>query len=400
MSRHFIETSPVLGDAGAAQVNAQDTGVSVWVAASAGAGKTRVLTNRMLRLLLEGAKPAAILALTYTRAAAKEMATRLIEQARDLASMSHEERQDAVAQLLGEIPDGAMTRARGLYEEILETPGGLQIQTIHAFCQSLLGRFPFEAGLTPGFEPVEDAARAQLLREAIDETLRIKPQAYGKLKAMVQFDKLPELAEALVRVDWDAAEFEARLSALEGALGGGLAGKTEQSQIQQFKDDLAERRAGLDSLFADCAAAKNKTPRTFADACQAAMRADDPFADLFDAVMTKAGTVKAALVKSAECNGNDAFEWLVQRLERQQERLLALRLYELNLQVLAFGQAVTSTFQQLKAAKGVLDFNDLIAGANRLLNRAGGPTYVQYRLDQQISHILLDEAQDRSEERV
>ena len=396
MSRQFIETSPVLGDAGTAQVSAQDTSVSVWVAASAGAGKTRVLTNRMLRLLLEGAKPAAILALTYTRAAAKEMATRLIDQARDLASMSEEERQDAVAQLLGQIPDGSLVRARGLYEEILETPGGLQIQTIHSFCQSLLGRFPFEAGLTPGFEPVEDAARAQLLREALDEALRSKPQSYGKLKAMIQVDKLPELAEALVRVDWEECELEERLAALEEALGGGLAGKTERSQSQQFKDDLAERRGGLDALFADCAAAKTKTPQTFAAACQAAMLEEDPFAQLFAAVMTKTGGVKANLAKCAECIESETFEWLIQRLERQQERLLALRLYELNLEVLAFGQAVTRTFQQLKAAKGVLDFNDLIAGANRLLGRAGGPTYVQYRLDQQISHILLDEAQDTS----
>ena len=86
----------------------------------------------------------------------------------------------------------------------------------------------------------------------------------------------------------------------------------------------------------------------------------------------------------------------MQRILRHQDRLKSLRLYDLNCDILAFGQRVTQTFQALKAAQGVLDFDDLIAGAGRLLSQAGGPTYVQYRLDRQINHILVDEAQDTS----
>ena len=226
MSQQFIQNSPAIADATIRQVAAQDTGVSVWVAASAGAGKTRVLTNRMMRLLLEGAEPQSILALTYTRAAAKEMANRLIKQARDLAAYDDEKRAEFVHGLLGSVPEGALGRARSLYETMLEVPGGLQIQTIHAFCQSLLGRFPLEAGLTPGFEPVEEAARARLLHQAVEDTLShsladsTKQAAYPHLMAMAQSDKMLELAVSLVRVDWAQFPLAQRLAALEKALGG------------------------------------------------------------------------------------------------------------------------------------------------------------------------------------
>ena len=395
MSRQFIESSPVLGDAGARQLAAQNTAVSVWVAASAGAGKTRVLINRMMRLLLEGASPQSILALTYTRAAAMEMANRLIGQARDLAGYSDEARKDFVQALLGETPPAALQRARSLYEDILEVPGGLQIQTIHAFCQSLLGRFPFEAGLTPGFEPIEEDARERLLDEALEKTLTQGP--YRHLKSLAKSDKLRELAGALVRVDWDAFPMDQRISALEQALGGNLAGQSVQGMRDQFRADLDGRVADMDALLSACAAPPSKkTAQNFAQDARAALGQDDPFPGLQAATLTKKGEVNTNLAKTPECRDSPIFAWLVQRLQRQHDRLQALNLYDLNLDVLAFGQGVSAVFQALKAAQGVLDFDDLIAGAGRLLSTANGPSYVQYRLDQQISHILVDEAQDTS----
>ena len=187
----------------ARQGQAQETSRSVWVAASAGAGKTRVLTSRIVRLLLEGADPASILALTYTKAAAKEMATRVISTARDLATADAADRLAQVTALLGYSPaPEVLVRAGALYEVILDTPGGLLIQTIHAFCQSLLGRFPFEAGLTPGFEAIEEDARAELLAQACAQVLRRQSDRFAALKAAARPETLTALADVLVRQDW------------------------------------------------------------------------------------------------------------------------------------------------------------------------------------------------------
>ena len=122
---------------------------SSWVSANAGSGKTRVLTERVARLLLAGTDPARVLCLTYTKAAAAEMQTRLFRTLGEWAMLDDAPLRAALA-ALGEpthtIPADGLARARTLFARALETPGGLKIQTIHAFCEALLRRFPLEAG--------------------------------------------------------------------------------------------------------------------------------------------------------------------------------------------------------------------------------------------------------------
>ncbi|MDB5623123.1 MAG: addA, partial [Devosia sp.] len=142
------------------QAQAADPGLSIWVSANAGSGKTFVLTRRVLRLLLAGVDPQAILCLTYTKAAAAEMRRRVArELARwatmDVAALDHELRE-----LEGASYKPAMReRARTLFARALETPGGLRINTIHAFCESVLHRFPLEARVPFDFSVVEDDTR-------------------------------------------------------------------------------------------------------------------------------------------------------------------------------------------------------------------------------------------------
>ena len=137
-----------------AQVRAAEPDASTWVAANAGSGKTRVLTDRVARLLLHGTTPQKILCLTYTKAAASEMQNRLFERLGEWAMMADEKLRETLTQLGEEkkLSDADLRQARRLFANALETPGGLKIQTIHSFCDKLLRRFPLEAGVSPQFE--------------------------------------------------------------------------------------------------------------------------------------------------------------------------------------------------------------------------------------------------------
>jgi ATP-dependent helicase/nuclease subunit A len=174
--------STLPGDADHAQRGASDPQASVWVAASAGTGKTKVLIDRVLRLMLAGTDPRRILCLTYTKAAAAEMANRLAERLGSWAVVGSGALDRALIELLGrETDDAQRTRARALFARVLDTPGGLNIQTIHAFCQSLLGRFPLEAGVPPNFSVLEERDARDLLTVARHDLLQTAERAGGSL---------------------------------------------------------------------------------------------------------------------------------------------------------------------------------------------------------------------------
>ena len=156
----------------AAQRRAADPSGSAWVTASAGTGKTKVLTDRVLRLLLEATPPERILCITYTKAAAAEMALRINETLAQWASAEQAGLFEALAALTGETPEASVIeRARGLLAAVLDAPGGMKIQTIHAFCQSLLRRFPMEAGIAPHFEVADERDTAEMLESALQSLL-------------------------------------------------------------------------------------------------------------------------------------------------------------------------------------------------------------------------------------
>ena len=159
-----------LDPATARQVQASRPKLSTWLAANAGSGKTRVLTNRVARLLLRGTRPEQILCLTYTKAAAAEMKNRLF---RTLGAWAMLPEADLRTKLtaLGEkdltLRRTRLRQARTLFACAIETPGGLQIQTIHAFCARLLRRFPLEAGVSPQFVEMDDHDMNKLIQHII-----------------------------------------------------------------------------------------------------------------------------------------------------------------------------------------------------------------------------------------
>ncbi|HEY5290663.1 MAG TPA: UvrD-helicase domain-containing protein, partial [Caulobacteraceae bacterium] len=153
-----------------AQVEASDPRASVFVAANAGSGKTSTLVTRVARLLLTGAPPEAILCVTFTKAAAAEMQRRLFKQLGAWAVMPDVKLTQALAEIDEDGRD--LEQARALFARALETPGGLKIQTIHAFCEKLLRRFPLEAGVAPGFQVLEASAAAEVSARARDDVAR------------------------------------------------------------------------------------------------------------------------------------------------------------------------------------------------------------------------------------
>src|SRR5712691_10208944 len=159
-------------DAYAAQRRALEPTESVWVAASAGTGKTKVLTDRLLALMLGGTDPARILCLTFTRAAAAEMANRINERLAAWTTLPPGRLEEELVALTGRFPaEHETARARQLFAEILEVPGGAKIATIHAFCQSLLRRFPLEAGVPPEFAVIDERGAAEALAEAAEAVI-------------------------------------------------------------------------------------------------------------------------------------------------------------------------------------------------------------------------------------
>ncbi len=211
-----------------AQSRASHPGQSAWVSANAGSGKTHVLTQRVIRLLLAGARPSSILCLTYTKAAASEMSNRVFERLAEWATLDDRELAKRIAAIEQREPDRAtLAAARRLFAKALETPGGLKIQTIHAFCEALLHQFPLEANVAGHFNVLDDRAAVTVLAEA-----------RRSLLTATSTENDAALAEAFSQVLSIADE-----SGLEGLIADTVANR---HAIREFRQ-RAERAGGLEA---------------------------------------------------------------------------------------------------------------------------------------------------------
>ena len=192
-------TTPLFDAATTAQVKASRPEASTWLSANAGSGKTRVLTDRVARLLLEDVPPERILCLTYTKAAAAEMQNRLFRRLGEWAMMPDQALGDTLAGLGVETDQLSLEmlgKARTLFACAIEAPGGLKIQTIHSFCSSVLRRFPVEAGVSPGFTEMDDRAQRDLGLEVIDRLA--EGDARANVDAMEERERMINQVETTV----------------------------------------------------------------------------------------------------------------------------------------------------------------------------------------------------------
>ncbi|HXM00750.1 MAG TPA: UvrD-helicase domain-containing protein, partial [Rhizomicrobium sp.] len=389
---------------------ASDPRRSAWVSANAGAGKTYTLANRVTRLLLDGAKPERILCLTYTKAAAAEMQGRLFDQLGSWAMLGDAALAKHIADIGAAPPDAdGLRRARRLFAQALETPGGLKIQTIHSFCQYLLARFPLEADVPPSFRVLDDQTTRELMGEARARVLE---------RAGAGEEKLARAAAHLVT---QTSEFRLH-QVLEAALGG------DRRKLERFLAELAPdgleatlRRAhgaGADDTMESvshefCAALDEKNVRAIISWLASGKKTDHERArhllrgleeqslDGFrKAFLTTAGEGRASLATKALADASpqllDDLQMLAVRFLEAEERCRAAHAASLAEAALTLAMAAGEEYAKAKRARGALDYDDLIAQTLRLLDKTDAAAWVLYKLDGGIDHVLIDEAQDTS----
>jgi ATP-dependent helicase/nuclease subunit A len=388
------------------QVRASDPRASVFVTANAGSGKTSTLVKRVARLLLRGARPEAILCVTYTKAAAAEMQRRLYEELGGWAVMA-----DApLARKLAELDEapGDLSIARALFARALETPGGLKIQTIHAFCEKLLRRFPLEAGVAPGFQILETSAAAEVATQARDDLARFAgaegplARAYAHFSVELSFDNFNAMFGA----------FEARREAIAAyveacAARGGVAADIWRRcgfDEQVFAADIAAE--ALDAV--DWAAWRRAAETLCASAAVtdqrlgAAMAPLDPssaFGDVWAVFCTVNGQPRSQLGTRAVDPAVKTYLSATQAaLGEAAEQIKAARIAEDTLYAIDLARAYATLYEAAKARIGGLDFGDLIERVQQLLTVRADAAWVLYKLDGGVDHVLLDEAQDTAPE--
>ncbi|MCE3247954.1 MAG: putative UvrD/REP helicase (addA), partial [Geminicoccaceae bacterium] len=393
---------------------------SIWVTASAGTGKTRVLADRVMRLLLAGIDPRQILCLTFTKAAAAEMVKRVEEDLSRFAMLPQAELAAELDALLGQAASTEeRARARTLLAVVLDLPAGLPIMTIHGFCQSLLKRFPLEAGVVPHFDVLDPRSAADLLREAQAEVLA---DARGATRRGLELlavllgettlaEGLATLREARLRLGALLAEHGGAVERLIGAVYDtlGLPAGVSAHDVRRSAcaDPEIDRQALLAAARALGAGTDKEAARgqAIADWLSAKEEARAETWPAYEAVFltTKREPRQASSIITRPCAAAaPAAEptllaeqvRLLGWIEREKAATVALRTAAL----LRVGAAVLDAYARRKDELAALDFDDLIAASRRLLEQPGIGSWVQYKLDQQIDHLLVDEGQDTSPE--
>ena len=392
---------------------ASDPRRSAWVAANAGAGKTHTLANRVTRLLLAGARPERILCLTYTKAAAAEMAGRLFDQLGKWSMLPDEELAANISEVGAEAGGKEdLKKARRLFADALETPGGLKIQTIHAFCQYVLMRFPLEAGVPASFRVLDERTAHDLMAEAralvleragSGDTPRAAAIAY--LATHLGDMRLERLLDAALGSDRNKLDaFLARSDDWKGLLRKAH-GADPNDTAEFIADDFTQSLERDETLFRE--AIKWLSEGSPTDAKRGAALADaleskDAFARVeaaYEALLTEKGTpfVKLATKKLTDARPDllEFLQRLAERLVESENRRRATHAAALTEAALTIVAAVRDVYATEKRARSALDYDDLIVETHRLLRRSGA-AWVMYKLDEGIDHILIDEAQDTS----
>ncbi len=386
------------------QIAAADPRQSVFVTANAGSGKTSTLVDRVARLLLEEVQPGEILCVTYTKAAAAEMQARLFDRLGAWAVMDDEALAQSLADLDTRDPralSGAeLSKARRLFAKALETPGGLKIQTIHAFCEKLLRRFPIEAGISPGFTVLENeaaaalshAAREALARHALTDPEGPVGRAYSHFAVELDWGAFQSL---LAMIEADRAkltDYTARVADGRAPAPHMLVGSHPDETPETIEADFLR---WLDRTEWLAIADQMATGSANDQKCAARMRAAGwSFAGLGEVFLTGGEPRKAmATAKAPPMAGR----WLTNLQLKYLSALDALRKARVakdTVHVLTLAEAHARLYDQAKAAEGALDFGDLVARTVELLTGKTAAAWVLYKLDGGIEHVLVDEAQD------
>ncbi|MCL2567450.1 MAG: UvrD-helicase domain-containing protein [Alphaproteobacteria bacterium] len=416
-----------MNNASSTQQQASNPEYSVFVSASAGTGKTKILVDRLLRLLLEGVSIDNILCITYSRAAAQEMINRLMNILAKWSIMNDNELQTALQELSNRLPNAEeLNIAKQLFSKIINHPRELKIQTIHSFCQNLLARFPLEANIPPHFSVIEDVIAAGLKKQATDEIIEatledsqssssienilsllsrnISQFSFENIiRNILNYSEQLELISAKYKTDYSLDGLRAEIY------------KYLKANINLTADSI------LESYFLEMSAvnlkdclkiflAKNLRPSKL-DVLAIVEFIEYPISKKIQQFetwkaffLTKEEKPKQKILSKeviAKLNGEENF--ILETIAETSSALLAViekikaqASSEVNFAIMQLALAIYDRYQKLKYENGYLDFNDLIMKTKDLLNNPAMSAWIMYKLDQKIDHILVDESQDTS----
>lgn len=407
-----------LANARARQRLGADPANSAFVMANAGSGKTRVLIERVARMLTQRIDPQQILCITFTKAAAAEMSERLFERLGEWALADDDALRKRLAEVEGEESpardEAALSEVRRLFARALETPGGLKIQTIHSFCEGMLKRFPLEAGAPPGFNIIEDAESRRLLSDGVDTLARAAAHDHV-------------IAQDIARLSKSASEQDLRALLMRGASGG----LQYCAMVERYEGPDGVLRALAGSLDVDpdvCGDAVIENfiglldPSRLEDAQEALLSGGKnavklnakPISDYLGAeyIQTRWSALTSLFLKTdgaprakyGDKKTEKAHPWLAPflltlegRFVAANKTLRAVSIFEDSAAYFRLITALREIYERAKADRATLDFDDLIMRARRLLETESA-AWVRYKLDFGIDHILIDETQDTSPE--
>ncbi|MDA9231004.1 double-strand break repair helicase AddA [Rickettsiales bacterium] len=388
---------------------------SVFVAASAGSGKTKILTDRVLRLLLNDIRPNQILCLTFTKVAAFEMKNRIYKELSEWSIITESQLQDRIFNLTAQnCSKSLLKKARSLFVRVLDDSEGLKINTIHAFCQTLMAKFPIESNIKPNFSIIDSQKENKLLLQAKDMLLKEALENKNLRK------KIENIAVNLNEDDFLDVILELinQRSALESTIKKYHDLNNLNKQILLIFNSKDKDEDYIDDLIQKPDLTKNFNKEALLKIANLAKESDkksdqnyynlvtnylqNPNKDNFDnylsIFLTKDKSIKKTIITSAiikkDLNIKNDLLKEAKRLQNICEEINAFTIANLSIDLLNITNKMLEFYQNLKNSNNYLDYNDLISKGSELLNNKEISQWVKYKLDGAISHILVDESQD------
>lgn len=402
----------IIAQASHQQRLASDPKSSVWVEASAGTGKTKVLSDRVLRLMLDGVLPSRILCLTYTKAAAVEMNNRIAEKLSKWAVADKERLIKDLENLLGKTiseNDEILSKSRRLFALLLDTPGGVKIQTIHSFCQEILKRFPLEAKISPYFEVMDERSSRDALSDIKKDMLNNNSskevaEALSFLISASGEYKFPQIMETITDQRNLIEECLLKSSSIEN-LTDKIASKFDIKKDDSLENAEIEfwQSSNFEKLPIIIKALDAGTENSAKKAIALAKACDEKnLSDFLHIFLTEEGKARAKiLVKDSIARFPEAEKYcddFIKLCLDFLERMRTIKLFLSTKSVLILANEMLEKYHNYKKLHSELDYNDLIVITKKMFESPKVAEWILYKLDGGIDNVLIDEAQDTSPE--
>jgi ATP-dependent helicase/nuclease subunit A len=399
----------------ATQARASDPASSAFVSANAGSGKTHVLVQRVIRLLLDGVPPEKILCITFTKAAAANMAERVFTTLGHWVTLRDDELDAAIRDAGIARPDAKLRmRARELFACALETPGGLKVQTIHALCTRLLQQFPFEANVPARFAVLDERDKAEMMERANLKVLldasRDPKSSAGRALDIAMSSAADVTFRDVVREACLSRDHFMAWTDSAGSAGAAMAqvsdalGVQPGERLEDIEREIVEGPHLPRSRWEDVAAVLDTGSKSDSDQAARlhealAFSGSEQVDEYLGVFLTEALTPRKSVVTRKFCDNNPVlarlFDAEISRIGPLIELRRALTIRDRTQSLLIIATAVAANYRREKQERGLLDYDDLIDKTLAMLDRVSSG-WVHFKLDRGVDHVLIDEAQDTS----